>query len=105
MSATKLIKPKIFEGPYARKYVEYYDTGTPYIEIVYKEEIGQGTFVAYHPNGRKKATFKILDGKSDGNAIHYKDDGSIIALGKYKEGKRVGQWEFIRDDKLIKKYF
>ena len=51
-----------------------------------------GLFVTYYPNKMFMSKINWVEGNLDGESIYYYPDNKVFQSGKYKEGKKVGEW-------------
>ncbi|HUA35120.1 MAG TPA: toxin-antitoxin system YwqK family antitoxin [Candidatus Binataceae bacterium] len=52
-----------------------------------------GEWTLWHDNGQKASIDHYKDGVQDGEHIGWYDNGKISAKGQYKDGKREGTWK------------
>ena len=48
----------------------------------------------WHDNGQKMRDVNLVDGKRQGHAIWYNENGTKSAEGYYKNDEQVGKWKF-----------
>lgn len=61
--------------------------------------VGKWTF--FHPNGQIQTEATFVNGKEDGVYCVYRENGIPYYRGSYKEGKRIGIWEFYDEDATL----
>jgi hypothetical protein len=66
----------------------YYDTvGNKMVDK------GNGQYIFYYKNGRKRSTGAVKNGLDDGKYTYWYEDGKICESGKYLNGEKVGKWK------------
>lgn len=61
-----------------------------------------GAFRRYYDNGRLHESGFIRDGVCDSTWTMYSADGRVTATAHYRLGCKVGTWEFVQPDKIVK---
>ena len=56
-----------------------------------------GRWQTFHPGGKLRLECTFSHGTPNGSAHAWRDDGSLLASGKLKDGCVVGKWVFARD--------
>jgi antitoxin component YwqK of YwqJK toxin-antitoxin module len=60
------------------------------------------TATYYYKNGSVKKVGDLVDGKLDGKWISYSEEGNVIAIAYYKEGKKHGKWQYFEGSNVTK---
>ncbi len=82
---------------------EYYDNGVLKNKYIYKN--GKHTYRAdNYEDGKPKFIGNYKNGKSNGEHVHYNENGIITRKGNYLEGKRNGKWILNTTGKKIISY-
>jgi antitoxin component YwqK of YwqJK toxin-antitoxin module len=85
-------------------YQKYNADGSLLLEGPIIDDVREGLWISYYPNGKvwSKTTFK--GGISDGESISYYQNGHIRYSGYYKVGEKTGEWQmFDSTGTLVKK--
>ena len=72
-------------------------------KTAYKLGVASYTFNRPYKSGEKQLEVKYLNGKREGEAKFYYQNGNLIGKGNYKNDKKDGLWEFY-DEKGNLKY-
>lgn len=62
---------------------------------IYFEEKGTpftGVLTTLYANGQKKSEVTIVNGKEDGSALYFAEDGTVLEKGNFSNGMRNGNW-------------
>ena len=62
------------------------------------EDVREGSFKSFHPDGSRKATGRYKAGREHGRWREWYADGKRRSNGTYESGSRTGKWEFWRPD-------
>ena len=85
-------------------YQKYNSDGSLLLEGPIIDDIREGLWISYYPDGKvwSKTTFK--GGINDGESISYYQNGHIRYSGYYKVGEKTGEWQmFDSTGTLVKK--
>ena len=52
----------------------------------------KSTHQTYFESGQLKATYNLINGVLNGQAIFYNEEGKEVELGFYKDGEKHGKW-------------
>lgn len=66
--------------------------------IEYKNDLKEGDFKKYFPNGSIMTEGKYKNNQLEGNFILYFPNGKIQLKGKYKNGRQIGNWSYFDED-------
>ncbi len=82
----------------------YYKNETPVLaeETTYKNGMKNGVYKKYAENGVVLEESFYKNDQYDGQAIYRSADNTITAKGLFKNGKKVGIWEFTKAGKTTK---
>lgn len=78
----------------------YYPSGKVVDEINYQNGLKEGPYKKYSENGIVLENTFFINGEYDGEAIYKDPNDLVIAKGKFKDGKKVGKWQFFINGKL-----
>jgi len=62
-------------------------------EMIFKENKINGLYQEYYSIGTRKVSINYNNGLPEGDVFYYYPDGSIKIEGKYKNGKKRGNWK------------
>ena len=62
------------------------------------EDVRDGSFKSFHPDGSRKTTGRFKQGLEHGRWREWYSGGKRRSAGKYEAGSRIGKWEFWRED-------
>lgn len=65
------------------------------------ERAEQGTVDTFNERGKLKTRWTMADGKLEGPAITYYEDGEIKYIDIYQEGRRVSRKKYNRDGQMV----
>lgn len=78
----------------------YYPSGKIVEEAIYKNGLKEGGYKKYSEKGIVLENSFFKNNEYEGEAI-YKDQNDLVsAKGKFKDGKKVGKWQFFINGKL-----
>jgi antitoxin component YwqK of YwqJK toxin-antitoxin module len=81
------------------KSITYYpDSGNTTEIIEYKNNIKDGVFLKYFPDGELMSEGTFSEGLLEGDFTVYFPDGNIEIKGKYKNGRKIGNWSYFTED-------
>ena len=72
--------------------VHYYENGALFMEGEMKDDVRNGEWISYFPDGKVQSTGFFENDKRTGKSQVYYENGNLWMDGSYKEGKRVGLW-------------
>lgn len=75
-----------YYSPVNGNYKAYYDTGTLYTSLYYKDNLLNGIGVSYYENGEIKEKCNFINGLRDGESLQYDSTGKLISNEKYVMG-------------------
>jgi len=76
-------------------------TGKLVYEGTFKDDRPVGEMKRYHPGGVLKASMIYTTGSDTSSATLYDEKGKLAAKGKYIEQKRVGEWSYYADGRMV----
>lgn len=79
----------------------YYPTGKVVEETIYKNGLKDGDYKKYSEKGIVLESTFFKNGEFDGEAVYKDPNDQIVAKGKYKNGIRIGIWQYFIDGKLV----
>ncbi len=80
---------EVKEGPFAI----YRPDGSLMLQGNYHDGKQDGAWTMWHDNGQKAAVDHYKDGVQQGEHVGWYTNGKIAAIGNYKDGKRDGVWK------------
>lgn len=82
----------------------YYQDKKVYVGGGMKNNLRDGVWKAYHPNGNIQTDAFYINGKEDGDYTVYYDNEQILYSGHYTNGICDGEWKFYsKQGRLTKK--
>lgn len=84
----------------------YYDNDNHIIraEVDFTDDIIDGAYKEFYPNGNIKAKIDFQNGVRWGEAIYYFRNGQVKIEGAFKKGKQSGKWRYYsKSGELLKK--
>lgn len=81
----------------------FYREGAIAEEINYKAGKKEGSYKKYAENGIVLEESNYKNDEFHGQAVFKDAEGKITAKGLFTNGKKTGVWEFLENDKLVKK--
>ena len=94
--STIMIQGEYVDGTKERFWIEnvngYRDEGE------YLEDMREGMWKSYYPNGNLYFEGKFLDDIPDGKQIWYYENGKIKKSGEYSMGLRTGEWRYFDEE-------
>lgn len=73
---------------------EYYENGVLFMEGAYGNNVRQGEWIAYFPDGKVQSTGTYLDGMRTGKSKVYHENGHLWMDGWYTDDHKCGEWIF-----------
>ena len=70
-------------------------------EVNYVNGLKEGTYKHYTENDILLEESNYVKGEFHGDAIFRDPEGNVVAKGKFKNGKKVGMWQFYEQGKLV----
>lgn len=70
-------------------------------EVNYINGLKEGAYKHYAENGILLEESNYVKGEFHGDAIFRDPEGNVVAKGKFKNGKKVGMWQFYEQGKLV----
>ena len=70
-------------------------------EVNYVNGLKEGAYKHYTENGILLEESNYVNGEFHGDAIFRDPEGNVVAKGKFKNGKKVGMWQFYEQGKLV----
>jgi antitoxin component YwqK of YwqJK toxin-antitoxin module len=67
----------------------------------FKDNIPQGTFTYYYPNGKVRSILEYSTNGKSAKAVNYHPNGKKMAEGLYVETKKDGMWKYFNDLEII----
>ena len=81
----------------------YYNQGAIAEETNYKDGKKEGLYKKYAENGVVLEESNYKNNEFNGLAVFKDAEGKITAKGMFTNGKKTGIWEFLENDKMVKK--
>jgi antitoxin component YwqK of YwqJK toxin-antitoxin module len=78
----------------------YYPNGKIADETIYKNGLKEGVYKKYSEKGIVLENSFFKKNEYDGLAIYKDPNDMVVAKGKFKDGKKVGMWQFFINGKL-----
>lgn len=78
----------------------YYPSGKIADETIYKNGLKEGVYKKYSEKGIVLENSFFKKNEYDGLAIYKDPNDMVVAKGKFKDGKKVGMWQFFINGKL-----
>ena len=72
--------------------VEYYEDGKLYMEGPIKDDLREGEWFAYFPDGKVQSSGIFVQGKNHGKHQIFYENGQLWMDGYYKEDQKCGEW-------------
>jgi antitoxin component YwqK of YwqJK toxin-antitoxin module len=82
------------EGRRQGKSMSYYESGNPWTECFYLNDIYNGTYRSFHPSGKIEAEMGFEKGKAEGVYKRYDEDGNLTVEYWNRNGKRHGTYRY-----------
>ena len=70
--------------------------------VVYADDVLNGEYLVYHPNGKLSIKYLVTDGKIEGKRMEYYPDGVLASEMNFKEGDRDGEYVYYYSNGKIK---
>ena len=67
----------------------------------FKDDKPVGEMKRFHPNGTLKAMMNFTAGTDEADAQLFDERGKLIAKGKYSGQKKIGEWTYLLDSKVV----
>lgn len=67
----------------------------------FKDDKPVGEMKRYHPNGAVMAVLNYLEASEVADARLFDERGKLIARGRYEGQKKVGEWTYLADSKIV----
>jgi len=100
MSQGFKLKSNLPDGVY-----EVFVNDTFHYRAFYKEKLKDSTWTYYYPSGKISSKITYVAGKENGIYIRYREDGSVITEGYYKDGELEGfHNDFDKDGHKFRRY-
>lgn len=81
----------------------YYADGKIAEEATYKNGLKDGAYKRYGTNGVVMEESNYKDNVYNGLAIFRNQDNKVVGQGQFKDDEKVGVWDIMEKDKMIKK--
>lgn len=81
--------------------ISFFDNDSIAEKIYWKNDIKQGKWEQFYPNGETRLKCWHIDGKRDGLFSSYAKDGSYSITGFYKMGKMDGKWTYYLENNEV----
>ena len=82
------------EGRRQGKSMSYYESGMPWTECCYLNDIYDGTYRSFHPSGKIEAEMGFEKGKAEGVYKRYDEEGNLTLEYWNRKGKRHGTYRY-----------
>jgi len=70
-------------------------------QATFKDDKPVGEMKRFHPNGKLKAVMNFTAGTDESDAQLFDERGKLIAKGKYSGQKKIGEWTYLLDSKVV----
>ena len=70
-------------------------------QATFKDDKPIGEMKRFNPNGILKAVMNFTEGTDEADAQLYDERGKLIAKGKYSDQKKIGEWTYLLDSKVV----
>ena len=70
-------------------------------QATFKDDKPVGEMKRFHPNGKLKALMNFTEGTDDADTQLFDERGKQIAQGKYSGQKKIGEWTYLLDSKVV----
>ena len=70
-------------------------------EATFKDDKPVGEMKRFHPNGKLKAVMNFKEGSDESEVQLFDERGKQIAQGKYSGQKKIGEWTYMLDSKVV----
>ncbi|MBR4535131.1 MAG: hypothetical protein IKO62_00555 [Bacteroidales bacterium] len=84
------------QGPWKK-----YDKGVLVYEGQFVNDVPQGTFKYYYPNGKLKSVSEFVTGVSKVNVINYHENGNVASKGTFINQQKDGLWQYFSDKNVL----
>lgn len=81
------------EGRWVRE-VDYYESGALMMEGPIADDVRNGEWTAYFPDGKVQSIGVFKDGLSEGKSQIFHENGNLWMDGSYKKDQKCGEWVF-----------
>jgi len=70
-------------------------------QATFKDDKPVGEMKRFHPNGVVMAILNYTENSDEANAQMFDERGKLIAKGKYSGQKKIGEWVYLLDSKVV----
>lgn len=70
-------------------------------QATFKDDKPVGEMKRFHPNGKLKAVMNFAEGTEESEAQLFDERGKLIARGKYSGQRKLGEWTYLLDSKVV----
>ena len=84
------------QGPWKK-----YENGVLVYEGQFVNDVPQGTFKYYYPNGKLKSVSEFVTGVSRVNVITYHENGNVASKGTFINQQKDGQWQYFSEKNVL----
>ena len=84
------------QGPWKK-----YEKGVLVYEGQFVNDVPQGTFKYYYPNGKLKSVSEFVTGVSRVNVTTYHENGNVASKGTFINQQKDGQWQYFSDKNVL----
>lgn len=70
-------------------------------QATFKDDKPVGEMKRFHPNGALKALMNFTEGTDESDTQLFDERGKLIAKGKYSGQKKIGEWTYLIDSKVV----
>ena len=84
------------QGPWKK-----YENGVLVYEGQFVNDVPQGTFKYYYPNGKLKSVSEFVTGVSRVNVTTYHENGNVASKGTFINQQKDGKWMYFNDKNVI----
>lgn len=84
------------QGPWKK-----YENGVLVYEGQFVNDVPQGTFKYYYPNGKLKSVSEFVTGVSKVNVTTYHENGNVASKGTFINQQKDGKWKYFNDKNVL----
>ena len=84
------------QGPWKK-----YEKGVLVYEGQFVNDVPQGTFKYYYPNGKLKSVSEFVTGVSRVNVTTYHENGNVASKGTFINQQKDGQWQYFSEKNVL----
>jgi antitoxin component YwqK of YwqJK toxin-antitoxin module len=81
---------------------QLFNLAVPQYQLEFKENLLDGVFEEFYPDGRTKKVVNYQNGMLHGDFFEFSKEGEVLLSGSYFQGEKSGDWFVYRSDGSIK---